>query len=56
MKGEFGPGCEDCFGMGAVYEHAPSCASDFCAGNGDEHSCNGSWLPCLECGSMERIR
>jgi hypothetical protein len=53
---EFGPGCDDCFGLGAVFVHVPSCASDFCVGSGDEHSCLGSWLPCDVCGTMERLR
>lgn len=53
---EYGPGCDDCFGLGAVFCHVPSCESDFCAGNGDEHACGGSWLPCDSCGSIEVIR
>lgn len=52
---EYGPGCDDCSGLGAVFEHASSCGSDFCAGSGDEHSCNGDWLPCPSCGAMKRI-
>jgi hypothetical protein len=47
---EYGNGCDDCFGLGAVFEHLSSCASDFCVGNGDEHSCNGTWIPCHRCG------
>jgi hypothetical protein len=46
----YGPGCDDCFGLGAVFEHADTCRSDFCVGNGDEHSCNGAWVPCSRCG------
>lgn len=52
---EFGEGCDDCSGLGAWYEHEPTCESDFCVGNGDEHSCNGDWLPCPACGSTRRI-
>lgn len=53
---EYGDGCEDCGGMGAWFEHTPDCRSDFCAGNGDEHSCNGDWLPCPGCGTYREIR
>jgi hypothetical protein len=53
---EYGPGCDDCWGLGAVFAHTPSCGSDLCVGNGDEHSCLGSWLPCDTCGTMEKIR
>jgi hypothetical protein len=41
--------CEACYGTGGVYEHEAGCESDFCVGNGDEHSCNGRWLPCPQC-------
>ena len=47
-------GCEACGGAGAVYAHAPSCVSDFCVGNGDEHSCRGAWVPC-EIEASEKI-
>lgn len=50
---EYGPGCDDCVGLGATFEHQPSCESDFCVGNGDEHSCAGAWLPCQSCGTMQ---
>lgn len=53
-RAEYGAGCDDCFGTGAIYEHTDTCRSDFCAGNGDEHSCLGDWLPCPACGSLER--
>lgn len=54
---EYGPGCEQCeYTPGAYYQHEPSCDSDFCVGNGDEHSCNGAWLPCGACGTYEEIR
>lgn len=52
---EYGAGCDDCFGLGADFHHEPSCDSDFCVGSGDEHSCNGSWLPCPTCGSMKPL-
>lgn len=51
----YGDGCDRCFGLGAEYEHEPSCESDFCVGNGDEHSCNGDWLPCGACGTMRKV-
>lgn len=41
--------CRTCHGLGAVFEHFPSCRSDFCVGNGDEHSCLGTWEPCPSC-------
>lgn len=41
--------CDACYGLGAVFEHLPSCESDFCVGNGDEHSCNGTWVLCEAC-------
>ena len=51
---EYGPGCSQCeYTPGAYYDHARSCRSDFCVGNGDEHSCLGDWLPCPTCGLME---
>lgn len=49
---EFGPGCDDCYWLGAEFVHRPSCSSDFCVGSGDEHSCMGEWLPCSACGTM----
>jgi hypothetical protein len=52
----YGEGCDDCWGLGAVFAHTPSCGSDLCVGNGDEHSCAGSWLPCPSCGLMEKVR
>lgn len=52
---EYGPGCDDCFSLGAIFGHEPTCESDFCAGSGDEHSCNGDWLPCPSCGSMRKV-
>jgi hypothetical protein len=52
---EFGPGCDDCFGLGAVFVHTHSCDSDFCVGNGDQYACSGSWLPCDSCGTMESV-
>jgi hypothetical protein len=52
---EYGPGCENCDGIGAYLEHAPRCSDEFCVGNGDEHSCNGDWLPCPSCGAMRKI-
>ena len=53
---EFGPGCNDCWGLGATFVHEITCESDFCVGSGDEHSCNGDWLPCDSCGTVEPVR
>lgn len=52
----YGAGCEACFELGAAYVHAYECRSEFCVGNGDEHSCLGDWLPCAACGSMTPYR
>lgn len=52
---EYGPGCDDCAGLGAEFVHAPSCSSDLCVGNGDERSCSGKWLPCTGCGEMKEV-
>lgn len=38
-----------CDGVGGIFEHAPSCWSDFCVGNGDTYACNGTWSPCPNC-------
>jgi hypothetical protein len=51
----YGNGCDDCFGLGAAFEHLSSCESDFCVGNGDEHSCNGTWVPCYRCGIIRGV-
>jgi hypothetical protein len=51
----YGPGCDDCSGLGAEFCHEPSCDSDFCVGNGDEHACAGAWLPCASCGTMRKL-
>lgn len=52
---EYGDGCDDCAGLGATFVHEITCESDFCAGSGDEHSCNGDWLPCDSCGTVRRL-
>lgn len=43
--------CQDCGGMGAVYEHGRRCRTpDFCVGSGDYWSCvDGEWVPCPSC-------
>jgi hypothetical protein len=46
------PGCEDCGGTGGKYTHAASCDSEWCVGNGDMHSCSGTWAPC-DCNSAD---
>lgn len=43
--------CQDCGGMGAVYEHGRRCRTpDLCVGNGDYWSCvDGEWVECPSC-------
>lgn len=52
---EWGTGCNWCADLGAEFNHTPACNSDFCVGNGDEHSCAGEWRPCSGCGSVRRL-
>jgi hypothetical protein len=44
--------CGSCDGVGGIFAHARSCMSDFCVGNGDEHSCNGIWETCPNCAPL----